>query len=129
MKTFAFGFSVLLSVGAALVSSVPAQAGQVGASCAVADVATFNNRVHIHCTKPVMACDFAPGGCGQQATYLPPYVAVEANSAMAATVVQVGLSALINKRTVFVFYDDNVGANPAGCNANDCRRLIGVVIQ
>ena len=46
---------------------------------------------------------------------------------MASTVVQVGLFALTSKHTVDIFFDDNAGANPAGCNQNDCRRLIGVV--
>ena len=41
----------------------------------------------------------------------------------------VGLSALLNKRSVNVYFHDNAGVNPPGCNANDCRRLIGVAIH
>ena len=127
MKIGAFTITILLCVGAPLMASGSARAGQSFASCSVVDVASFNNRVHIHCTKVSGGCDFTPGGCKQADTTPPTYVAVEASSAMAPTVIQIGLSALTMKRFVDIFYDDNAAANPAGCNANDCRRLIGVV--
>lgn len=133
MKNFVVGFSVLCCAGAALTWSEPVRAAQMVAGCTVVDVATFNNRVHIHCTPQVTACDLvaSAGGCGQQGpgATAPTYVAVEATSPMASSVVQVGLSALLNKRSVNVYFDDNAAANPAGCNANDCRRLIGVAIH
>ena len=115
MKTIALGFSVLFGAGSMLAASSPAHAA-VSSHCLVYEVATFDNRVHIR-----VKCDY-----GEQT---PTYVAVESNSPMAATVVQVGLFAMTSKRFVNVFYDDNVGANPAGCNQNDCRRIIGVVAQ
>jgi hypothetical protein len=129
MKTIALGLSVLCA-SVTLLASEPAHAGQVSAYCTVTEVATFNNRVHIHCTKPITACDLkaGAGGCGPEVSP-PAYVAVESNSAMASTTIQIGLSALTTKRLVVVFFDDNAGANPVGCNQNDCRRLIGVVIM
>ena len=48
---------------------------------------------------------------------------------MASSVVQVGLAAFTSKRILTVFFDDDTGANPAGCNENDCRRIIGVMIH
>jgi hypothetical protein len=114
MKTIALGFSVLCSAGAMLAASAPAHAA-VSSHCLVLEVATFDNRVHIRAK-----CDYSD-------TQTPTYVAVESNSPMAATVVQVGLFALTSKRFVNVFYDTNIGANPVGCNQNDCRRLIGLV--
>ena len=126
MKTIALGLSVLCA-GVTLLGAKPAHAGQAFASCSVVDVATFSNRVHIHCTKPVSGCDFQSGGCAQQQAAPPTYVAVESTSPMAPTVVQVGLFALTSKHLVDVLFDDNAGANPPGCNANDCRRLVGVV--
>jgi hypothetical protein len=131
VKNVVVAFSALCCAGAALTWSEPARAAQVVAGCSVVDVATFNNRVHIHCTPQVAPCELAAGGCGQQGPgpTAPTYVAVEATNPMASSVVQVGLSALLNKRSVNVYFDDNVGLNPAGCNANDCRRLIGVVIR
>lgn len=125
MKAIALGLSVLCA-GVTLLASEPARAGQAFAACSVVDVATFNNRVHIHCTKPVSGCELKSGPCDAPPSP-PTYVAVESTSAMASTVVQVGLYALTSKHLVDVFFDDNAGANPAGCNQNDCRRLIGVV--
>ena len=75
----------------------------------------------------VQACELTAKPCPQQTPTPPTYVAVESNSPMAATVVQIGLAALASKHSVDIFFDDNAGANPAGCNGNDCRRLIGVV--
>ena len=126
MKTIALGLSVLC-VGVTLLANEPAHAGQASASCSVVDVATFDNRVHIHCAKPLSGCELQSGGCTQQGASPPAYVAVESNSAMAPTVIQVGLFALTSKRLVDIFYNDNTSANPAGCNQNDCHRLIGVV--
>lgn len=131
MKAIFLRLLAFCCASAALVWSEPAHAAPTGAGCTVVDVATFDNRVHIHCTPPVTASSFkpCPGGCPQGGPNAPTYVAVEATSPMASNVVLVGLSALINKRDVYIWYDNNVSANPAGCNANDCRRLIGVVIQ
>ena len=125
MKTIALGFSILLF---ALAAAGSAQAGQISASCSVVDVAAFSNRVHLHCTAPVTACSLTPGGCPSEAKP-PSYVAVEVTSAMAPSVVQIGLAALTGKRLVTIFFDDNAGANPAGCNTNDCRRLLGVAVH
>jgi hypothetical protein len=112
MKTIALGFSVLCSAGATLATTVPANAA-TGLHCVVLEVASFDNRVHIRAK-----CDYSP---------VPTYVAVESNSPMAATTVQVGLYAMTGKHFVNIFYDENVGANPAGCNQDDCRRLIGLI--
>jgi hypothetical protein len=129
MKPIAIGLSILCA-GAALASSETAQAAQVSQACTVAEVATFDNRIHIHCTPDLTACSLLPKGCGgQQQPTGPAYFAVESNSAMAATAVQVGLSALVNKRQLTVFYDNNPATNPAGCQQGDCRRLIGLVIR
>ena len=129
MKTVALAFSVVACGFAASLSSSPAYAGQVFAQCAVIDVATFDNRVHIHCGPPALACSFKPGGCPEQQSNIPAYVAVEAGSPMASTVVQVGLYALDKGHLLNVFFDDDANANPGGCNQSDCRRLIGISVQ
>jgi len=125
MKTVALSLSILCCA-TSLILSGPVQAGQAAAGCSVVDVATFNNRVHIHCETPVNPCSLQSGSCASLPKP-PTYVAVELNSAMASTVIQLGLFALTSKHLLTVFYDDNAGANPPGCNANDCRRIIGVV--
>ena len=130
MKTFALGFVVFACALSAMTMSSPAHAGQAVAECYVVDVATFDNRVHIHCQTPVTACSLSAGGTACAAQGIPPtYVAVESTSPMASSVVQVGLAAFTSKRILTVFFDDDTGANPAGCNENDCRRIIGVMIH
>jgi len=119
-----------LITAAALAHNVPvAHAGQTYAECSVVDVATFNNRVHLHCTAPLQASDLQPGKSKGTKAGGPEYYAVEVASPMASQVIQIGLAAVTANRTLGVFYDDNAGANPAGCNTNDCRRIIGVVYK
>lgn len=129
MKSIALGFSVLCCALVMLAWSQPAHAGQAGTSCHVIDVATFSDRVHVHCAAPVTACSLTPGGCSQSAQSEPPYFAVETDSPMAASVVQSGLAALIHNRSLDISYDDNPGANPAGCLQHDCRRILAVVVR
>src|ERR1700690_3954500 len=103
MKTIALGFSLLCSVAAMLGWSVQAHAGQVMMACTVSEVATFDNRIHIHCPPPTPACALTPGGCattvgggpcgptssGSCKSQIPPtYVAVEATTPMEATAIQ-----------------------------------------
>jgi hypothetical protein len=92
-------------------------------------VATYSDRVHIHCAPPVTACSLTPGACAQEAQNEPPYFAVETTSPMAAAVVQSGISSLNSKRALEISYDDNPDDNPAGCLQQDCRRIVGVVIR
>ncbi len=125
MKTIALGFSVLFCALIMLAWSQPAHAGQVDVKCSVVDVATFSDRVHIHCTLGLNACSLTPGGCPEQ----PVYFAVETSSPMAASVVQSGIAGLINKQYLQITYDDNSDDNPAGCLQQDCRRIVGVVIR
>lgn len=128
MKKLATNLALLISA-ATLTHTIPvAHAGQAYAECSVVDVATFNNRVHLHCTAPLQASDLVPGASKNKARG-PEYYAVEVVSPMAAQVIQIGLAAVASNRTLGVFFDDNAGANPAGCNTNDCRRIIGVVYK
>lgn len=125
MKSIALGFSVLCCALIMLAWSQPAHAGQAEFKCTVVDVATFGDRVHIHCTQGLTACSLTPGGCPDQ----PLYFAVETGSPMAASVVQSGIAAMMNKHYLQISYDDNPDENPAGCQQNDCRRIIGVVVR
>ena len=129
MKTIALGLSVLCCTLTILAWSQPANAGQTATTCYPVDVATFSDRVHVHCAPPVTACSLTPGACSQQTQNGPLYFALETNSPMAASVVQSGLVALVNKRALEISYDDNPDDNPAGCLQQDCRRIVGVVIR
>ena len=107
-----------------VMSSPSARASQVSAPCAIAEVATFADRVHVRCLI------WRDGtGTPGSAPGLPAYLAVEANSPMAAHVVQLALSALVHSRKLDVFYDNDAGANPHGCQQHDCRRLLGLAIR
>jgi len=129
MKKLATALALLITA-AAVTHTVPvAHAGQNYAECSIVDVATFNNRVHLHCAAPLQASDLQPGGSKNKKAGGPEYYAVEVASPMASQVIQIGLAAVNGHRTLGVFYDDNAGANPAGCNTNDCRRIIGVVYK
>ncbi len=129
MKSIGLGFSVLCCALIMLAWSQPAHAGEAVASCYAIDVATFGDRVHIHCGIPNTGCGTATGYCVAKAPGEPPYFAVETSSPMAASVVQSGISSLNNKRALEIHYDDNPDENPAGCLQQDCRRIVGVVVR
>jgi hypothetical protein len=125
MKSIALGFSVLCCALIMFAWSQPVKAGQAEFKCPVVDVATFTDRVHIHCAPGLTACSLTPGGCPEQ----PVYFAVETSSPMAASVVQSGIGALSNNHYLQISYDDNSDDNPAGCLQQDCRRIVGVVVR
>jgi hypothetical protein len=129
MKTIALGFSVLCCAAILFAWSQPAKASQAVTTCYVIDVATYSDRIHIHCAPPVSGCSLTPSGCPQGAQTQPVYFAVETSGSMASSVVQTGLAALIHKRPLEIAFDDNPGENPAGCEQNDCRRIVGVVLR
>lgn len=129
MKRFVTAIALLITAAGLAHNVSVAHAGQTYAECSIVDVATFNNRVHLHCTAPVTACGLTPGGCKGKQDSAIAYYAVEVASPMASQVIQIGLAAFVAHRTLGVFYDDNASANPAGCNTNDCRRIIGVVYK
>ena len=124
MKALSYACSIVSLCVMAGMASVPVRASQVSAPCTIAEVATFVDRVHVRC----LIWRSGTGGSGS-APGLPAYLAIEADSPMAAHVIQLGLSALINSRKVDVFYDNDAGANPPGCLQHDCRRLLGLVIR
>ena len=131
MKTIALGFSVLCCALILFAWSRPAHANQAVASCYAIDVATFGDRVHIHCGMPNTGCSNASGSgyCTAKPPNEPAYFAVETTSPMAASVVQSGISSLNSKHALEISYSDNADENPAGCLQQDCRRILGVVVR
>jgi hypothetical protein len=124
MKAPSYVCLIVSLCGLAVLSASPVRAKQVSAPCVVAGVATFVDRVHVRC----LIWRDGTGAPGS-AVGLPEYLAVEADSPMAAHVVQLGLSALVGSRKVEVFFDDEPGANPSGCLKHDCRRLLGLALR
>jgi len=129
MKTIALGFSILCCAPIMLAWSHPAHAGEAVASCYAIDVATYGDRVHIHCGMPNTGCGTATGYCTAKPPNEPAYFAVETSSPMAASVVQSGIAALANKHALEISYDDNPGENPGGCLQQDCRRILSVTVR
>lgn len=121
------------SVGPGGVAALPA-ATELGRTCFIADVAAFINRIHVHCAPAgttfgngLYVHDYAP----------PPepdagivYFAVGAASdpALADRVIAVATSATQQNRQVQILYRTNPAENPPGCQANDCRRLVGLTL-
>ena len=98
-------------------------------NCLVQSVAAFPNRVHILCTvMPTIGL----GGAAQPSSATVRYFAVEntvAQNAMALAVLNVANAAMQRNRSLTVIYRTNPNNNPAGCNANDCRRVVGVIMN
>ena len=121
------------SVGPGGVAALPA-ATKLSRTCWIADVGAFTNRVHIRCTR-----DTGPSLGGLHTPdYVPPpeadagivYFAVGAasDSALADRVIALASSASQQNKQVQIFYRTNPAENPPGCQTNDCRRLIGLVM-
>src|SRR2546423_3272172 len=92
-------------------------AAAVWVDCTPANVASFANRVHVKCS--------ASFGGGVQ------YFAVAStDTAYANRFQSLASSALVAGRTVSIFYEpaDITGA-AWGCQANDCRRALGIAIK
>ena len=124
MKLRTIVFSVFCAVTAAVTGS--AQAGETNGSCTISNIATFKDRFHVKCSNPF---DEITAMQGQSKKKMLPYYAVEANSPLAASAVHVALAALVHKRKLTVYFDDNANANPPGCDKSDCRRMIALEIQ
>jgi hypothetical protein len=121
MRTHPFGISgrwmlpALLGLGAIAADPTFADSGMkpVGmATCTVADIGSFPDRVHVRC-QPAVA-----GTIG--------FFATETNGAMAATVTGPAMAgAAAGHHQIAVFFDPDAAANPSGCLAGNCRRLLG----
>jgi hypothetical protein len=109
-----------------LTGAAHAQSVVFGRSCDLDEVASFDNRVHLHCKSNSTSSD-PTNAANWFITSAAMYLAVEVNSPMAQSVTQIGLAALDKHTKVFVIVDSDPDHNPPGCLAKDCRRLVGVV--
>lgn len=83
--------------------------------CTVDNVAAFNNRIHLHCTTAPIA----------GVTYFA-YASDPAHFSTANQMLAVANTAFALGKPVVVFYNSDSSLNPPGCNAGDCRGLVGV---
>lgn len=86
-------------------------------SCKVKDVTVFSSRIHVRCTTTTAA--------GIYFFALP-----TSNSVQANRLLTIGSTALVSGRKFVAIYDlgDTSGA-AWGCQASDCRALIGFAIE
>lgn len=91
--------------------------------CSLVDVASFDNRIHLHCRDEWTERP----GTHETIHYGVYYYATEASSPMAQSAVQVGLTALAQNKLVWIAFDEFAEHNPKGC-LKDCRRLLGVAV-
>lgn len=126
MRFIALRVSIVCSIVAAIAVSQPAQAGTVSAVCKPARVGIFNNRFHVKCDFP--AEELKQMGNAPEGVPLP-YYAIEANSPLVANMLQIATAALVNKRWLTVYFDDNSGNTPTGCDKSDCRRLVALELR
>jgi hypothetical protein len=83
--------------------------------CSVNNVAAFDTRVHLRCTT-------SPGG----GIYYFAYASDPAHFSTANQILAVANTAFALGKPVWVYYNSDSSLNPPGCNAGDCRGLVGV---
>jgi hypothetical protein len=121
MKINALVPTLLLGATLALPASVLAQDGDFGPSssvqwsnCKVAQVATFADRVHVHCVTGVY----------------PYFASPTSNSAEATRLVTLGTAAMMGAGTLWILSDmRKQDAAAYGCALNDCRRPIEIQLN
>lgn len=108
-----------LCFAAATLALIPhtASAEPLTAGCTVREVAVFTDRVHVLCSASATATF---GGLREA------YFSVEANSPIANGLVTLASQAVASQRRILITFDSSTGANPAGCLARDCRRVLSV---
>ena len=80
----------------------------------VNNVASFNNRIHIRC------------GTANGSILYYAYATDSANVATANQMLAIGNTAFVVGRPVWFYYNASSSLNPPGCNAGDCRGLVGI---
>jgi len=109
-------------------NSQVAQAESTLNNCIVQSIAALPNRVHILCT----VVPTAGLGSDSPSSGTVRYFALEntvAQNAMALAVLSVANAAMQRNRSLTIIYRSDPNNNPAGCNANDCRRIVGVIMN
>jgi hypothetical protein len=86
-------------------------------TCTIGNIATFSNRIHVFCSNAVPP--------------LPQYFAAWGDSAHALATNR--FLTLLNTayalgKPVHIYYFDDPGQNPTGCNTNDCRGIDWIYI-
>jgi hypothetical protein len=98
-------------------SATPSFAASTFYSCKSVDVSVYAERIHVRCDKA------ATGG-------IVFFAVSTANSAHAARILSVLLTAHTTGRTITIEYDPNDTSGTAfGCQTSNCRRLLSVAVS
>lgn len=81
-------------------------------SCSVGSVAVYQSRVHVYCTN-------AAGAAGDIR-----FFAAATSDPSASMFIQVAAQAKSVSQKVSIEYSTKTADNPAGCQANDCRKIL-----
>jgi len=116
------------------------QGALASVTCRIGNIAVLDTRVHVHCAggPQAVASDiqgmvqglYAGGQPPSSTSSAPGYFAVglQADPALANLVVSLATQAAAQNKQVQILYRVAPGGNPPGCQPNDCRRLIGIVM-
>jgi hypothetical protein len=109
--------SLVVTIGALLMSTPRAFAASTFFTCKSVDVSSYPERIHVRCDKT------ASGG-------IVFFAIPTANSAHAARILSILTTAHIARRNIVVEYDpaDNSG-QAFGCDPSNCRRLLSVGVE
>jgi len=103
---------VVAAFAAALIVS-RAEAAETWISCTPAEIATYQNRVHVRCAAAVGGVSF--------------FAAAAQDTAFAARVLSVITAAQVAGRTLSILYDPADQSGTAiGCQSSDCRLIRAV---
>ena len=101
-------------------------------NCAVQSIGALTDRVHILCKVAPAGADLSgliypvkPAAPSANATF---YYAIE-NGPMANAVLTIASTAINKGRTLTIVYKSSASQNPSGCQANDCRRIVAVLLN
>ena len=117
-------------------SQTASQQAPLGAvTCRIGHIAVYANRVHVHCSTLGLALESAmsqmPGGSGQPPPSSAPAffaVGLQSEPALANLTVSLATAAAAQNKRVQILFDTSQASNPPGCQANDCRRLISLMM-
>ena len=101
-------------------------------SCTVQSLGVFPDRIHILCNHnappPTSGLGALVTSPQKPTIVAPPYFALE-NGPMAAAALTAASAAMTKNRTLTIIYKNAASQNPGGCQTNDCRRLVAVMIN
>lgn len=86
-------------------------------ACTIATLGVMNNRIHVKCTAAVPATTII---------WFASATTDSANAALSNRYLTLLNTAYALGKVAYITYDNNSANNPANCQLNDCRKMLGV---